>query len=386
MNRAVARYLRQYAYADADNAAKQGRVRRALRSGALPNLVPQPKLALQDRAAPLSEGLPGCYQATLTPTAREAVISYRPRGAGSPFKYAYDPATGERVRRWEIAASKERSWRSDTCQAESSERGPDWVAFGHNLALEREPELAEWRQKRADEEHARRAKGQVRRFARSNHLVYLWTLTYAKAEFDLARVAVDVQAFLRRVREHLGRVALVVVAEPHPEGHGWHVHYAAGQFLKVGVIRQCWARRSQSLGRVHVQAPRRGFGPRRISAYLSKYLSKGIASEHQGAFGCSYRPRGMHRYWVTQGFQPQRVRLQGWSIVRLRRWLDGRMGAPAYVYDSRTAPDASARTVIWLDYWRQGRQGLTRPRETGLNHSRRARSSCLGERNVEGAT
>ena len=95
-------------------------------------------------------------------------------------------------------------------------------------------------------------------------------------------------------------------SEWHPGGHGLHVHFTVGRYVRQRLIRDVWGR-----GVVHVKLigdlPA-GSGTleeaRRAAGYLAKCVSKNIADERV--------PR-LHGYEVAQGFQPERVSLSAES-------------------------------------------------------------------------
>lgn len=71
-----------------------------------------------------------------------------------------------------------------------------------------------------------------------------------------------------------GKAKYVQVYEPHPGGHGWHVHIVVDRgFLPLALIRRFSGR--AGFGRIHIE---RVWSVGRISGYLGKYLSKGLAN------------------------------------------------------------------------------------------------------------
>jgi hypothetical protein len=128
----------------------------------------------------------------------------------------------------------------------------------------------------------------------------LGTLTYAgDGCHDPQRLRGDVAEFFRALRKVRGGTAFAYLwtAEWHPGGHGLHVHFAVGQFIKRSLIEQAWGH-----GFVHIKLLGDlpvGSGEiaqaRKAAGYLSKYVGKD--------FDASRMP-GLHRYEVAQGFQP----------------------------------------------------------------------------------
>jgi hypothetical protein len=115
-------------------------------------------------------------------------------------------------------------------------------------------------------------------------------------------------------------------AEWHKTGHGLHVHFAVGRFIKRSLIEQAWGH-----GFVHIKLLGDlpvGSGPleeaRRAAGYLSKYVGKAF---HEA------RVPGLHRYEVAQGFQPAMVGVWG-------RTADEAIDAASEIMCSRP-------TVLW---------------------------------------
>lgn len=146
----------------------------------------------------------------------------------------------------------------------------------------------------------RRARTKVEQYVVVNKLSKMWTLTYANAEHDRAQVVRQVARFFEDWRAHEGKpFAYLYVLEPHPGGHGWHVHIAVPGWLFTDFVevRRLWGR-----GRVRFDVSRSGLlsnrDYRRMSVYLSKYLSK--------TFSLELAP-GTHRYECADMFVPVRV-------------------------------------------------------------------------------
>lgn len=164
-------------------------------------------------------------------------------------------------------------------------------------------------QLRSEEEAGRRARTKVRRYCAANKLNRLATLTYAgEGCFDHGELRTDVAGFFRELRAGLGGRSLpyLWVPEWHPGGHGLHLHFAVGRFVKRSLIEGVWGR-----GRTHIKmigdlpVGSGALEEARIAArYLAPYIAKNVADERV--------PR-LHRYEVAQGFQPERMPLKGIS-------------------------------------------------------------------------
>ena len=91
----------------------------------------------------------------------------------------------------------------------------------------------------------------IRRYCAANRLNRLGTLTYAgEGCHDPQLLRSQVGEFFRGLRRELGGRALpyLWVPEWHPGGHGLHVHFAVGRYVKQALIRDVWGR-----GHVHVK-------------------------------------------------------------------------------------------------------------------------------------
>jgi hypothetical protein len=176
---------------------------------------------------------------------------------------------------------------------------------------------------RSREEAGRRARSRLRRYCAANRLNRLATLTYASSCRDPWQLRADVGEFFRGLRRELGGkpIPYAWTSEWHPGGHGLHVHFAVGRFVRYRLIRAVWGR-----GIVHIKLI--GDLPvgsaaleeaRWAGSYLAKYVSTSFDAEH---------PQGLHRYEVAQGFQPERVQLWGDSESAVIREASDRMGGP----------------------------------------------------------
>jgi hypothetical protein len=186
-----------------------------------------------------------------------------------------------------------------------------------------EPDESRTRATAADS--ARRAAGEVRRYIRGNRLDHLWTFTFAQAVHDYAELGPIVEAFERRLRASGWNGAIVLVPEPHPKGHGWHLHGAVRGRFPIRLMAQLWRHGHVFVVGSHGKS-RGAWRSRRLSSYLSKYLTKELAPDE--LHGCTPRPKGTHRYWRTQGFDPPVEVLYFDTLAQAERWLDVTMGPP----------------------------------------------------------
>lgn len=184
---------------------------------------------------------------------------------------------------------------------------------------------------RSEQEAGRRARAKVRRYLAANRLNRLATLTYAGGGcFDHEQLRFDVAEFFKGLRRELGGKPLpyLWVPEWHPGGHGLHLHFAVGRYVRQSLIRDLWGR-----GIVHIKLIGDlpvGSGAvdeaRRVAGYLGKYVTKNVADERV--------PR-LHRYEVAQGFQPQALPLIGRSEEAVLAEACGVMGgAPSLSWRS----------------------------------------------------
>jgi hypothetical protein len=174
-------------------------------------------------------------------------------------------------------------------------------------------------------EAVRRARSKIRRYGVASRLNRLGTLTYAgEGCHDARQLRDDVAVFFKGLRPALGggAVPYVWVPEWHPGGHGLHVHFAVGRYVRQSLIRGVWGR-----GHVHIKligdlpVGSGSLEEARVAArYLCKYVGKGLDDNRRRA--------GLHRYEVAQGFQPDRVVLRGRSEEDVLGQASEQMGGP----------------------------------------------------------
>ena len=182
---------------------------------------------------------------------------------------------------------------------------------------------------RALAEAERRARAKVRRYCAANGLNRLGTLTYrGEGEHDPRAVRADIRRFFKGLRRGLGGdpFPYLWVPELHAQGHGWHIHFAVGRYVRRGLIEPAWGE-----GFVHIKRLQGGpvgsglRGESRAAArYVSKYLGKDIG-----------RGGGLNRYDLAQGFQPKTEPIVAPTETEVIAQAVERMGErPAYVWRS----------------------------------------------------
>lgn len=184
---------------------------------------------------------------------------------------------------------------------------------------------------------SRRAVKNLRLFIVANVLTRMWTLTYAVAESDRDVVMADVNDFLQRLRVHLGEdFPAAYVLEWHKSGDRLHVHMALqSRFIRWELLGQLWGHGvvQYSDGQKAVdQAKGKRAKSRKLAGYLSKYMAKAWAADHE---------HGHHRYEVTQGFGVEKMRRVFKSLTAAVGWLNECEGGvrPGYEWCSDGVED-----------------------------------------------
>ncbi len=181
---------------------------------------------------------------------------------------------------------------------------------------------------------ATRSRGAMRRYMVHNRLTKMWVLTFAgdgqHGADGWRRTNEEMHSFIRRLRRNFFRdrpFPYLFSAEPHPDGHGWHVNLMLPNvFIDKHQMQRCWGNgnvwytdftrdREDWLGRSLGRAAGGGrasgrAGARRAASYAAKYIGKDLDES-------SDIPAGAHRYEVAQGFQPVALR------VRVRSFAAG---------------------------------------------------------------
>ena len=202
---------------------------------------------------------------------------------------------------------------------------------------------------RAAAEAARRARGKVRRYCAANRLNRLGTLTYRGVGCHDPRVLrSDVARFFRRLRGGLGGRPLPYLwtAEWHKTGHGLHVHFAAGEYIRRSLIERSWGHgfvHIKLLGDLPVGTGAVGQA-RKAAGYLSKYVGK--------AFDENGRIPGLHRYEIAQGFEPVKTEVWGRTRDEAVREACRLMGGevPEVVWTSDEVEDWKAPPAVWVQW------------------------------------
>jgi len=195
-------------------------------------------------------------------------------------------------------------------------------------------------------EAVRRARAKVRRYCAANGLNRLGTLTYrGEGCFDPRQLRGDLGRFFRRVREGLGGEPFpyLWVPEWHPGGHGLHVQFGVGRYVRKRLIDEAWGlgfTHIKLLGGLPVGSGVRGEA-RAVAGYISKYVSKDMD-----------RSGGLNRYDLAQGFQPKVEGLVAPTVGEVIDVASERMGdRPAYVWRSIDQEGWRGPSAVWLQ-WR----------------------------------
>lgn len=192
-----------------------------------------------------------------------------------------------------------------------------------------------------DDRNDRRARGKVRRYAVTNGLTRLLTVTYKPPQpVEVIRVVRDAAQFERRLREAYPALVWVRTLERHASG-ALHLHYGMSEYVRKERLARLWGHGFVDVRRIRSNRPGRREAARSVARYLSKYVTKDAA-----------RGIGGHRYEVRQGYQPVAVRAAAWSVDEGWRTLVGLAGGevPAYEWSSSGEPDWNGPPVRFLSW------------------------------------
>ncbi|MFC8504137.1 hypothetical protein ACFUC1_17390 [Pedococcus sp. NPDC057267] len=225
---------------------------------------------------------------------------------------------------------------------------PDAGEAGGSLQypVRRRPSFGPGDPERAKAEAGRRARTKVRRYCAANRLNRLGTLTYAgKGCHDPKQARADAGEFFRALRAELGGEALpyLWVPEWHPGGHGLHLHFAVGRYIKRSAIERAWGR-----GFVHIKLlgdlPT-GSGRLEEARLAARYLGKYVTKDADQGW------EGLHRYEVAQGFQPARVSIIASTGRDTIAQLAEQMARPPdYVWWSSETQDWQGPPAVWVSW------------------------------------
>ena len=198
---------------------------------------------------------------------------------------------------------------------------------------------------RSAAEAIRRARAKIRRYGVANRLNRLATLTYAgEGCSDPVQLRQDVAAFFKALRPALGGEALpyVWVPEWHPGGHGLHVHFIVGRYVRQSLIRDAWGHgiaHIKLIGDLPVGSSSLAEA-RKAAGYLCKYIGKGLDDERRRA--------GLHRYEVAQGFQPERIYVYGQTDAEaIARASEYMQRAPETIWRSSSVEGWRGPPACW---------------------------------------
>lgn len=279
-----------------------------------PNLDPRTILAYQERRAPQPPHA-GAWQITYYPEAKEATLCPVPT-IGQPRERCPDPLP---------------------------------------------PELQAARDRQNKARALRRARGEARRYARTNGLRYLWVLTYrGKGCHDWPVMVEHLTEFYRALK-HLNVPALVV-PEWHPGGHGLHLNLALGRWIDWRYIQRAWPHGNVKAPKLRQggRSGRRKLDAGTVASYITGYLSRGASVEDgemgkPGAVTGTPRPDGGHRYFVSQGHKPARYVDARQTLEDAEAFLSAYFGRPpSYVWrswESEDEDDSPFVIAAWHDYW-----------------------------------
>jgi hypothetical protein len=288
---------------------------------------------------PHATGDPRAWAAESQPTAGGDAAGARPslelttQFAGE--EYLRQPIQGE----WRLRLNK------DASEAGGSFLRAPRIVFSQNRGVRgmaADPD-------RAAAMAARRAGSRLRRYVVANRLNRLGTLTYAEACFDERQVRRDVGDFFRKVKSEINKpFPYLWVPEWHGKGHGLHMHFVVGRYVKRATIDNAWGRgfvHIKLLGQVPIGHGSLGES-RRAAGYIGKYLRKGFEGE---------RAFNLRRFDVARGFAPKSEVIIGRSAHEVATEASRRMGgAPTFVWRSIDQEGWIGPNAMWMTWDQAG--------------------------------
>lgn len=168
----------------------------------------------------------------------------------------------------------------------------------------------EYRASANEDRSCRRSRTKVRRLAKFKRLDTMLTLTYQHNQVDRSLAQLHLAAFVRRVKKVVPGFEYIAVPELQVRGaFHWHLavrQLSSGYWVKGVYVhswklfRAIWRSVIKGGGNIDVQARGKpGRGVHKLSAYLTKYITKGFST---GA-------KGENRYQASGHALPASVRL-----------------------------------------------------------------------------
>ncbi len=162
---------------------------------------------------------------------------------------------------------------------------------------------------------------------------------------DERRARKDIGDFFRKLNSQVGKpFPYLWVPEWHPKGHGLHLHFAVGQYIRRTAIDDAWGK-----GFVHIkllgQVPI-GKGSlaesRHAANYLGKYLGKAFEDN---------REFNLRRFDSARGFAPESEVIVGASLDVVLADASSRMGTmPSYVWRSINQDGWIGPNAVWMSW------------------------------------
>lgn len=198
-------------------------------------------------------------------------------------------------------------------------------------------------QERAKAESVRRARTMVRRLVCEHGLTRLWTLTLAPehATHDYTAFGALVRRFQERMSAAFPGEPYLLVAELHPEGHGYHAHMLLGRFHAEAEISSVWTLGFVAGRKIRTKGDGgRREGARRAAHYAAKYIGKCVDDV----------PVGAHRYWRPQGMAVLVLRAEV-DAPEIHRLLTLYAGREPIQFMWRSADDPEWRGPPTMCWW-----------------------------------